>query len=246
MKSEFSDIVKGVRWVWFDLDDTLVDFRTNSRKALHILYEKEGLSRFYPSADAWIDAYETHNHHLWDMYSRNEITQEFLRIDRFATPLRDCWSEAADSLVAYSRKLDPLYLDLLAEQRVLVAGARELVEYLRGRKYNIGVLSNGFTEVQNKKLRNCQLDSLVDVMVLSDDIGVNKPDVRLFRYAMERVGENDERKHLMIGDNAATDILGAVNAGWRSILLDHGSAELEMREETLVTPTLMHLLALKW
>ncbi len=246
MKSEYSDIVNGVMWVWFDLDDTLIDFRSNSRVALEILYERENLSRFYSKSEYWIEAYEKHNHSLWDKYSRGEITQEFLRVDRFATPLMGYWNGDSEDLMAYSRRLDPMYLDLLADQRVLVDGAKDLLEFLRCHHYNIGVLSNGFTDVQNKKLRNCGLDTMVDTMVLSDDIGVNKPDVRLFRYAMDRVGENDGDRHIMIGDNASTDILGAVNAGWRSVLLDPSASDMELRGETLVTPDLRRLMILKW
>lgn len=59
----------------------------------------------------------------------------------------------------------------------------------------------------------------IDIVVLSDDIGVNKPDVRLYRHAMERTGISDPEAHLMIGDNPSTDIAGALAAGWHAMLL---------------------------
>lgn len=247
MRSDMERLTRGVRWVWFDLDDTLIDFHTNSRAALRLLYEEEGLDRFYPTAGEWIEAYENHNRTLWDRYSRGEITQEFLRVDRFAFPLSAGREDVGrDEPERYSRRLDPLYLDLLAAQKTLVDGAEDILDFLRGRKYNIGVLSNGFTDVQNKKLRNTGLDRKVDLMVLSDDIGVNKPDVRLYRHAMMRSGEMEAGRHLMIGDNPSTDIAGAVNAGWGSILLERGSEEAEMAGDTLVIPSLRSLFALKW
>ncbi len=247
MRSENDLFTRDVKWVWFDLDDTLIDFHTNSRIALRLLYDRENLNRFYSSSEEWIEAYERHNHTLWDRYSRGEITQDFLRVDRFAYPLSAGWPSGDNrGLEAYSRRLDPIYLDLLAEQKTLVEGAEDILQFLREHKYNIGVLSNGFTDVQNRKLRNTGLDKKVDLMVLSDDIGVNKPDVRLYRHAMQRSGDDTPSHHLMIGDNPATDILGASRAGWRGILLDPRKEAVEMSDDTLVIPSLPALFSLKW
>lgn len=261
-----------LKWVWLDLDDTLIDFHANSRAALGIIYRECDLDRFFPTPEAWIECYERHNHELWDRYSRQEITQEFLRLDRFLTPLRAAVANQAtanlntasqtdhgpeeglagegklpgeEELIALSRKLDPLYLDTLALQKVLVPGAIELLDRLREHKYNIGVLSNGFTSVQHAKLTNTGLASKVDLMVLSDDIGINKPDTRLYRHAMERAGDTDPRHHLMIGDNPDTDIRGALDSGWDAILLDRtGKAAPEWAETHLVTPSLYPLIEL--
>lgn len=228
MNSElFSKIFEGVRWVWLDLDDTLIDFHTNSRVALGILYRRQGLDRFYPTPQEWIETYEKHNKMLWERYALNQISQEFLRLDRFATPLRGAWSDSEERLEEFSRRLDPLYLDLLASQKQLVDGAVQLLESLRTANYKIGVLSNGFTRVQHRKLEVTGLDKKVDLVVLSDDIGVNKPDTRLFMHAMERAGDEEPAHHLMIGDNPVSDIGGAVNAGWKGIFLNGSSPEGE-------------------
>ena len=219
-----TNLTDGVTWVWLDLDDTLIDFHANSRAAHRIIYEECSLHRFSPTPGEWIEAYEEHNHKLWDRYSRQEITQDFLRVDRFFTPLHTAWSGTDDELVDFCRELDTIYLTRLAEQKTLVPGAIELLRQLRARKYNIGVLSNGFTAVQHAKLHNTGLDRMVDLMVLSDDIGVNKPDIRLYRHAMERAGAPEPSAHLMIGDNPDTDIRGAVDAGWRAIHLDRNAS----------------------
>ncbi|MDE5650231.1 MAG: HAD-IA family hydrolase [Duncaniella sp.] len=213
----------GVSWVWFDLDDTLIDFHANSRAAHRILFDECSLHRFYPTPESWIEAYEGHNHKLWERYNRQEITQDFLRLDRFYTPLRGKWEGSDDELEAFSREMDPIYLTRLAEQKTLIPGAAELLEFLRAHNYNIGVLSNGFTSVQHAKLRTTGLDRLVDLTVLSDDIGINKPDIRLYRHAMERAGDTSPGHHLMIGDNPDTDIRGALDSQWRAIHLDRTS-----------------------
>lgn len=233
MKGEKND------WIWFDLDDTLIDFHANSRLALALIYDECGLNRFYPTPAEWIKVYETHNKQLWDAYSRAEITQDFLRLDRFATPLRPHWNATESELENFSRHLDPLYLTRLAEQTQMIEGATDLLAYLRARNYNIGVLSNGFKGVQHRKLVTTGLDRMVDLMVLSDDIGINKPDPRLYRHAMERTSVTDPAHHTMIGDNPTTDIAGAVASGWKAILLDPTVPTLTKASDgSLITPRL--------
>lgn len=96
----------------------------------------------------------------------------------------------------------------------------QLITALKEMKLPIGILSNGFTEVQQHKLRVTGLDKMIDLMVLSDEIGINKPNVELFEHAMKRAGQTTPASQLMIGDNATTDIAGAISAGWNAILYD--------------------------
>ena len=219
---------EGVKWVWFDLDDTLIDFHANSRLANAIIYREAGLDRYYATPEQWIEAYEGHNRLLWDRYSRGEITQGFLRVDRFATPLSPRWAGSREDLEAFCWRLDREYLGRLAEQTVMIDGAVEQLSRLRAH-YNIGVLSNGFKEVQHRKLENTGLAPLVDLVVLSDDVGFNKPDLRIFAHAMKRAGEMDPQVHLMIGDNLAADVGGAVRVGWRAIHFDRTQPGLRWR-----------------
>lgn len=204
--------------VWLDLDDTIIDFTTNAQAALHRLYEMEtAISSRFPDADVWADCYERHNHQLWDAYSRAEISQDFLRLERFRRPLAEAGTDESEA-IALARRYDHLYLDLLAEGRAMIPGATSLLDALKtDPTIKLGILSNGFREIQFRKIHNCGLDGRFDAVVLSDDIGVNKPDRRLFEHAMERTADPDPRHHLLIGDNPETDIRGALDAGWHAI-----------------------------
>lgn len=206
-------------WVWVDLDDTLIDFRANSRRALEEIYAEAGLDRYFPTVEEWVEVYEKHNTRLWEQYSRAEVTKDYLRLHR----MLDVLSEAVSGNVtereeALARRLDVDYLDALARQKQLIPGAIELLESIRSQGCKVGVLSNGFSQVQHRKILAAGLEPYIDLVVLSDDIGVNKPDVRIYRHAMERAGEPDVEMHAMIGDNVATDVSGAVNAGWPLVL----------------------------
>lgn len=210
-----------LRAVWLDLDDTLWDFKANSRVALRQLYEQAGLNRWFTGVEDWIARYEQHNHALWAQYNRAEVTKDYLMAERFSRPLSDVGCTEAVELAA---RFDTWYLDLLAECRELVPGAVELLTWLREQGYLIGVLSNGFTQVQHRKMSNSGLSPLVDAVVLSDDIGVNKPDVRLFDYAARQLGVKPG-ECLMVGDNPDTDIAGALAAGWQAIYFDRSGGE---------------------
>ncbi|MDE6369937.1 MAG: hypothetical protein K2K92_00430, partial [Duncaniella sp.] len=157
MNSEFltraRHYLRGTSWVWIDLDDTLIDFHTNSRRALELTYGLvPQLPELFPTADDWKDAYLLHNHALWDRYNRAEITQDYLRIHRFTDPLSQASATPADGWIPLARHLDTLYLDLLARQTAMIPGARALVGHLRRWHYNIGILSTVYVDVQHRKL----------------------------------------------------------------------------------------------
>lgn len=202
---------------WVDLDDTLIDFKANSKAALANLYESRNLRRFWATPEEWIEAYEGHNIPLWVDYSVGIISCDILRMERFRRPLVDAGMPDAEAR-ELSPALDPEYLDFLAMEKRLIPGALELLEVLRRSGMTIGVLSNGFADVQHRKIARAGLADKIDLTVLSDDIGVNKPDIRLFRHAQSLTSYPDTPSaHLMIGDNPATDIGGALGARWHAV-----------------------------
>jgi HAD hydrolase, family IA, variant 1 len=140
-------------------------------------------------------------------------------MERFRLPLTE--AEVADEIArAMSARMDTVYLGYLADASTLLPGALPLIDSLKQMGLPVGILSNGFTEVQEHKLQVTGLDKMIDIMVLSDEIGINKPNVRLFEHAMKRAGQTRPSAQLMIGDNATTDIAGAISAGWNAILYD--------------------------
>lgn len=209
------DFCKGIRWVWFDLDDTLWDFRHNSAAALRSIYDDFGLSSRFASADDWISRYESINLPLWDRYNRGEITKEFLQAERFYRTFVN--AGFGDGELDRLDGMNEIYLDRLASQSIAIEGSHATLAELKRRGLHTGVVSNGFSGVQERKLKNAGLE--VDVVVLSDEIDINKPDRRLFDYALQKAGATKEES-LMVGDNPLTDILGALSAGWQAILFD--------------------------
>lgn len=209
--------LKNITTVWIDLDDTLIDFTTNAHIALVSMWNDESvLQRYFSDPEIWAERYENHNMALWAQYNVGDITRDHLRLQRFLLPLTEAGMPAEEA-EPVARRYDTLYLDYLAREKALMPGAMQLLARLREKDMRIGCLSNGFKEVQFRKIRNAGLEPWIDIVVLSDDIGINKPDPRIFDHAMRQTGDTDPSHHLMIGDNPQTDIAGAISAGWPAI-----------------------------
>ena len=207
--------MNGVEWVWVDLDDTVWDFSGNSWDSLGELFYQEGLEQYFESVDDWRVKYLECNHSLWPLYNVGKITKEYLQLERFRRVLDEA-GFPQNELMGKARALDPLYLVILGTKTRLVDGAYDMLRYLKGKGYKMGLISNGFHEVQYRKMRSSRIESFFDVVVLSDDIGVNKPDRRIFDHALQKAGA-EAGKSVIIGDNPDTDIAGAVSAGWRAV-----------------------------
>lgn len=196
--------------LFIDFDDTLYDTHGNADIALRELFAELRLERYFPDPAVFFDNYWLTNIALWKRYSQGEITRDYLIIERFRAPLS--LGEGLDPTPDYCLKASDLFLEFCATKPGLIDGARELVDYLRQRGYRLHLCSNGFHEVQYRKLHACGLEGCFDTIILSEDAGYNKPDPRYFRYAFE-VSHAKPTTTLMIGDNFDTDILGAQRAG---------------------------------
>ena len=215
------------RNIFIDLDDTIWDFTANSHVSLEIMYRDLDIARIYPDYDAFSSAYYAKNSELWALYHHGKIEKDFLIIERYAHLLRTIGYNDIDNRLA--QRMNEYYLDTLALQTQLVPYAIELLDYLTRRGYNLYILSNGFIEVQHKKLQSAGIEDYFERMVLSDEIGINKPDRRLFDYALE-VTHSKAADTLMIGDNYDADILGAMQAGWGQIYFDRNHRGITAQE----------------
>ena len=203
--------------LFLDFDDTLYDTYGNAVIALRETYEAFRLERYFPDSQIFYDAYWTANIDLWSRYSRGEITRDYLIVERFRRPLSvGTGLEVTEQLCL---KMSDVFLDFCSTKPGIIEGARELMDYFRGKGYRMHMTSNGFHEVQYKKLAACNLRSYFDTIVLSENAGANKPSPQFFDYALRMTGA-DRQTTLMIGDNLQTDILGALNAGIDALLFN--------------------------
>ena len=116
-------------------------------------------------------------------------------------------------------KFSDRYVEVSPKQTTLFPDTIDTLEELKKLDYKMHIITNGFEEVQHIKLDNSNLKPFFDVIVCSENVGYNKPDIRVFNYAMNKAKALAD-KSVMIGDDRAVDVQGALRAGMRAILFD--------------------------
>ena len=105
----------------------------------------------------------------------------------------------------------------------VLPGAAEAVREL-AKRYPLTIISNGFKEVQYYKFEHSGLEDCLTHTIISEEVGINKPQPEIFRIALELNGVSAEQA-LMIGDSYSSDIAGAKNAGIDQVWLHEGDAD---------------------
>ena len=219
--------------LFIDFDDTLYDTYGNSVISLCETYEAYHLDRYFADPQVFYDAYWAANIDLWTRYSKGEITRPYLIVERFRRPLSV--GEGLDVTEQLCLEMSDRFLDFCSSKSGVVEGAHQLMDYLKRKGYRMHLCSNGFHEVQYKKLTACGLKDYFDTVVLSEDAGFNKPSKQFFDYALKMSGAHKETT-IMIGDNLQTDIVGAHDAGFDTILFNRwGVAPSPVPTHTVAT-----------
>jgi len=204
--------MNNIKHIFFDLDRTLWDFEENSHQELVLLYEKHKLQSLgIPTSDKFITKYKQINEECWALYRVNEISKEDLRSKRFN-----------DTLLFFGIEDFPLSVSLGEDyikespyRTILFPNTIEILDYL-SQNYQLHMITNGFEEVQHIKLKASNLEKYFKLVITSEQVGVKKPNVEIFDYALAQAGANAEES-VYIGDDFEVDVLGAINAKWSAV-----------------------------
>jgi 5'-nucleotidase len=197
--------------ILFDADDTLFHFDSFA-----------GLQRLFAGYDVQFTAqdfadYQAVNKPLWVEYQNGQLSALELQTRRFVG-----WGQKLSVAPAI---LNDGFLSAMAEICLPLEGAVSLMMLLHGR-VKMGIITNGFTALQQRRLERTGFLEYFSALVVSEEVGVPKPDARIFDYALEQMGHPQRDRVLMVGDTPESDILGGMNAGVKTCWIDHGSRPL--------------------
>lgn len=234
--------MKQYKAIFIDWDDTIGDFIGAARTSLQEVYSMYSMTNYFESYDEFYHLYHTHNLELWQLYGEDKVTKEYLWVDRFRWPIL----HGSKSHTLEIPQIDELayrigedFLRLTTAHFTLLPGAEQLVRYL-AKKYPLIVLSNGFIEVQHEKIERSGLRDCFAHIVLSEEVGCQKPNPRIYEVALQMCGMRAEDV-LMIGDSWYSDIQGAIHAGIDQLWITDKNKVADHQPATYIVDSLQEI-----
>ena len=202
------------KYLLFDADMTLYDFKATEAVALRRVFEKNNI----PWTDEMFSLYQEGNHFCWDQYEKGLMTQEKLKGERFRI-FCDKLDNPGDPEVAGDD-----YVDFLAEAGIMIPGAIPFLESIKDRGKSI--VTNGIAKTQHGRIDRTDTRKYFDHIFISQEMGVAKPEKAFFDHVLSVIGKRSD-ECIVIGDSDKSDIQGAINASMDSIFIDFSGKKSE-------------------
>ena len=202
--------------LYFDLDNTLLDFSAAEHKAIRQLLSLHNL----PITEEIVSTYSAINQTWWERFEKGEIKKQEIFVGRFRDLIARFGFEGDPT------KMSEDYFEFLSEGYDLIDGADKALDYIKQKGYTVCITTNGMSRTQYRRIDNCTIKQYFDYIFVSEDAGHQKPEVEYFDYVMANTPEKDKSKILVIGDSMSSDILGGINFGVDTCWLNpKGNAE---------------------
>jgi putative hydrolase of the HAD superfamily len=198
-----------IKHVFFDLDHTLWDFEKNSDLTFQKLFKDYEVGI---DVNDFLEVYKPINLKYWRLYRDEKINKENLRYQRLKEAFDAIYFEVSDELI---NLLAIKYIEFLPLFSHLFDDTFEILDYLK-EKYELHIITNGFEEVQLKKMKSSKIDHYFNQIITSESVGVKKPNPRVFEYAIN-VANATKENSIMIGDSLEADIEGALGFGIKAV-----------------------------
>lgn len=210
--------MKHITDIFFDLDHTLWDFDKNSELAFERIFKIN-----YPeiSTIKFVEVYAPINQACWKLFQMDKISHDELRYNRLKFSFDALDYQISDDDI---NKIAIDYIDYLPLNNQLFEGAIEILDYLKP-NYKLHIITNGFAEVQFKKLQNSGLAEYFMTVTNSEMAGVKKPNPKIFEHALS-LAKTTKEKSIMIGDCIDADVNGALSFGMDAIYFNEPKNEV--------------------
>ena len=192
--------------LFFDLDNTLLDFNQAERIAVG-----KTLKHFHiEPKEAVLKRYSELNQAQWKLLEQGKISREQVKLHRFQLLFAELGTDAPAEEAAL------MYETLLAYGHYFIDGAEELLETLYG-KYRMYLVTNGTLSVQKGRLKSAGISRYFEDIFISEELGYNKPSIEYFNCCFSKIPDFHKESAVIIGDSLTSDIQGGINAGIRTI-----------------------------
>jgi len=199
-----------VKAIFFDLDNTLYDFKHAWERAHQLLFNELDLNKYFAYSD-FMTRYRIEDEKLWEQLTRNQITLDELRA------IRPCQTFAyfgqtlsfSEGEKFYQRMFEILLLQIEEDTRI-----NQYLESLSS-TYNLYLLTNGLSIEQNKKIDKLKIEKYFKNIYISEEVGFEKPELEFFNYVLKEENLLSENC-MMVGDSIVNDILPAQELGMKT------------------------------
>lgn len=198
------------KYLIFDLDDTLLDFKDTERMALEKIFKTYNIEFNGEN----LEYYKSINQRLWKELENGLITKNFVLTERF----NEFFKRYKKNI--NGEDVEKEYRSYLNEGHKKIPYAKELLENLKIKGYKIYAGTNGLGETQRKRLKDSKLIEYFDDLFISEEIGFEKPNIEFFNNIFKKHNLLKKEEILMVGDSINADIKGANNAGIDSVLFN--------------------------
>ena len=198
-----------IKHVFFDLDHTLWDFEKNSDLTFQKVFTINNINTDLAS---FLEVYKPLNFEYWKLYREEKVTKSELRYGRLKKTFDAINYVISDEMIDV---IADQYIECLADFNYLFDGTFEILDYLKS-KYKLHIITNGFEEIQSRKMISSNIYHYFDKVITSESVGVKKPNPKVFTYALN-LAKADKENSIMIGDNIEADINGALKVGMKAI-----------------------------
>ncbi len=191
------------KFVFLDMDDTILDFGAAERVALSKAYRDCGIE----PTEELLRRFRVINNMYWERYERGETTRDALLVDRHDHLFREL------SIPKSGAAAEERYRQYLGIGHYFIEGAVDCLDYLKSRGYLLYLASNGVAQTQRSRIRSAGIAPYFQEIFISEDSGSHKPEKAYFDYCFSRIPGFDPAKAILIGDSLTSDIRGGLAAG---------------------------------
>ena len=201
--------------IFFDIDHTLFDYDKSLGAALSHLYNEFAKESVFSEAElpnVWESLFERY----WKPFARGELTYSDLRLFQ----MRELFGQDLSETEAAKRAA--IYVEAYEANWCLFEDVIPTLEALGSKRK--GIISNGTGVQQRRKLERTGILDFFELIVISQEVGAWKPDIKIFEQAA-RLAHRQHAECVHIGDNIAQDVHGAIGAGFQPIWIDRSQGQ---------------------